>query len=105
MIVNGTERNLVTASYDTVDIVYEVGATEGILEIQYLSGLSLEISIFRKMLQSSISVPDDLAGTLKGLLGDYNGDKDNDLVSRNGTVFSPNSSESEIYYNFGLGCE
>ena len=41
----------------------------------------------------------------RGLLGVINDDKTDDFTLPNGTIVDINSTEEEIYYQFGLNCE
>jgi hypothetical protein len=45
-----------------------------------------------------------IVGTLRGLLGDFDEDPNNDLRSPTEELLEPNSTAEEIYYNFGLPC-
>jgi len=57
-------------------------------------------------LDVAVVLPPDLTNSdVRGLLGNFNGLADDDLVSRNGTTLSSNSSEETIYFNFGETCE
>ena len=40
-----------------------------------------------------------------GLLGTWDETTDNDFTTRDGTVIDPDSSLSNIHYNFGLDCK
>ena len=42
---------------------------------------------------------------LKGLMGNYNDDLEDDLTSPNGTVLPSNSSIETVHYYFGELCE
>lgn len=44
-------------------------------------------------------------GQLEGLLGNYNGDKSDDLVARNGAMLSVDASMRDIHYIFGMSCK
>lgn len=41
---------------------------------------------------------------ISGLLGNYNGIKEDDLTLQNGTQLPVTSSEQEIYYNYQQSC-
>ena len=53
----------------------------------------------------SVILSDDYYDNTRGLLGQYNGDQDDDLYPKNGSdVVSTNSSLEEIHKEFGLTC-
>jgi hypothetical protein len=52
-----------------------------------------------------ISIFSFISGNLLGLLGNYNGDPNDDFVSRNGTVLASTSSMKTIHFDFGLTCK
>ena len=53
-----------------------------------------------------VSLPPTLLNRTRGLLGRYNGDTSDDLVSRNGTIsLSGNESLQTIHEDFGITCE
>ena len=55
---------------------------------------------------SFAAVPQSLYGQqINGLMGVYNGNSSDDFLSRNGTLLSVNSTEKELFYNFGQTCE
>jgi len=58
-------------------------------------------------LQLSVVIPQDLQGNrgFKGLLGTIDGDPTNDFLNSSGTLISSDSTEKEIFYNFGQSCE
>ena len=54
----------------------------------------------------SVTLSDDYYGSTVGLLGQYNGKPEDDLLSRNGNTTLPsNASTEEIHYEFGLTCK
>lgn len=46
-----------------------------------------------------------ISGELRGLLGDFDGNKTNDFISRNGTHMSSDASMEVIHYDFGMSCK
>lgn len=44
-------------------------------------------------------------GHLRGLLGDFDGEKSNDLRTPLDEILQPTSTSEEIYQNFGLQCK
>ena len=59
------------------------------------------------MLSVSLSIPEDVKKTIStaGLQGDIDGDPNNDLKTPIGTILSINSTEEEIFDNFGQLCK
>ena len=57
------------------------------------------------MLSVVVTLPSAAQGQIEGLLGDMDGDANNDFRLPNGTVLSSDLSDSEIYYDFGLACK
>jgi hypothetical protein len=52
-------------------------------------------------------ISEDYRGNVSGLVGNFDGDKDNDFLLPNGTTLTGDdvSSERKIYYNFGQKCK
>ncbi|CAE1328534.1 unnamed protein product [Acanthosepion pharaonis] len=69
----------------------------------FSSGIDITVSVSTGMLSVSFSIPEDLQKDIqtRGLQGDIDGDPNNDLRTPNGTVLSVNSTEEEIFDNFG----
>ncbi|KAK7478693.1 hypothetical protein BaRGS_00030078, partial [Batillaria attramentaria] len=71
------------------------------LIISFPSGLGLATSVRMKSLAVSVNVPLAFKGQTRGLLGDYNGNKEDDFILPNGTVLSNNLTERQIFEQFG----
>lgn len=53
-----------------------------------------------------VSLPPNQKGKTRGLMGNFNGDPNNDLLPRNGSSpLPPDSSMEQIHYLFGITCE
>ena len=79
----------------------------GISISNVMGSLSATVSL---QAEGALSVSSDLSGSVfqdntRGLLGVINDDTADDFTLPNGTVFNVNSTEEEIYYNFGSACE
>ena len=72
--------------------------------VSFPSGFSIEVTPGIKLLQLSVSAPDDLMNNTEGLLGTFNGIKTDDLQYPNGTVISSNATEEEIFH-LGQECK
>lgn len=66
---------------------------------------SISVSLQAGFLGISVSLPEGFVGVTSGLLGNFNGDPDDDFMVRNGDVVMASSSEREIYTQFGLQCK
>ncbi|KAL5009486.1 hypothetical protein ScPMuIL_011791 [Solemya velum] len=106
---NGAEKTLsfyADENYKDLDKTHKMRitrtGTNGVTFV-FASGLSMTISLNLKMLDLNVKIPDPLSSTSKyqGLLGNFNGDPNDDLQQPNGTVLPKSATESEIYYNFG----
>ena len=71
----------------------------------YISEIQLTISIGYKSLDISISMPTKHKTETKGLLGNFNGVKNDDFVLPNGTTLSSDLSDRQIYEDFGPKCK
>lgn len=56
------------------------------------------------MLSQEVTVPKEYMGLTRGLLGNNDGNPDNDLVFQNGSVVGENETEREIFH-FGQSCQ
>ena len=52
-----------------------------------------------------VTVPNDAASTVRGLLGTPNGNPDDDFQTRNLMSISINSTEEQIFNEFGETCK
>lgn len=59
------------------------------------------------MLTVGLAVPDRFKGSVSGLVGNYDGNKDNDFQLPDGRVLTPSEVDTErkIFDNFGQKCE
>ncbi|XP_060071369.1 protein mesh-like [Ylistrum balloti] len=86
-----TERNSTEGSSKQINIIF----TEPSLAFRILAYPSL-------LNVAVVSGSDSLRGNVTGLLGNYNGDAEDDLTAEDGHVLSPNSTAREIHQGFGL---
>ena len=75
----------------------------------FSSGVHIEVKAMHEMLFSLfVSLPNNSYywSQTSGLMGNYNGDKSDDLLPRGGTVpISDSSSIRQIHSNFGITCK
>ena len=64
----------------------------------------ISIRIIAGMMAIQNTVPTSAWGRTRGLLGNYNGDPSDDLMTPDGKVLSISSNSSDIFYKFGLKC-
>jgi len=69
-------------------------------------GASTVITLRGYQIDINVQLPSDQKNTnIRGLLGNYNGNKDDDLISSSGQTLSPTADEKTIYNDFGETCE
>jgi len=71
--------------------------------VQFPSGFGLTTSYSNGILSFVLNVPPEFNSTSQGLLGTLNGDTSDDLVFRNGTVLSTDSTDAAKHM-FGQSC-
>ena len=74
------------------------------LTASFPNGVGVTVSASFSMLSLVLIVPDEFRNITSGLMGDYNGIPDDDLVFRNGTMLSSNVSD-RVIHEFGQSCE
>lgn len=102
--VNGTDyslqfRNTPNLIVDTDD--FALVRDNNSLIISFASGISLKVTPKIRSLAVSLAVPLTFKGRTRGLLGNYNGDKDDDFVLPDGTVLPSNITERDVFEQFG----
>ena len=76
------------------------------LVIRCTVGASIVATLRGYQLDIVVQLPSELKNTgLRGLLGNYNDNPSDDLISRNGQTVDTNSNEETIYYSFGETCK
>lgn len=75
----------------------------------YFVDIGVTVNIGVRMLTVSIRLPESLKGKPRGLLGDADGDPNNDFILPTGTVLPVNgtqvNTERKIFNNFGQLCK
>ena len=87
-----------------------VGVTQnvnGSVSVTFTGGYYLEAVAQNGFLSLiKVSLPDGEKGMTQGLMGNYNGNPNDDLIPKGESVSLPtNSSIQKIHYDFGLSCE
>ncbi|XP_019630400.1 PREDICTED: mucin-like protein [Branchiostoma belcheri] len=89
-----------------ISVVYDNSRTSicGVL-ISYPSGISVSIKAMAGLLTFVLGLGTDMRSNLQGLLGNLNGDPNDDFILPNGSYVQSakpgNPTEKELYYNFG----
>ena len=114
------QRNIINQTLIIIDdvsiqltegVILETIATEATLLIEndlsqvsvhFSIGISLRIYLFAESMSFLLQLDDSFRGSMRGLLGNFNGDTSDDLMSPNGVVISIYSNLSQIHYQFGL---
>lgn len=67
--------------------------------VAFANGISVTVNISMELLHFTVALPEDYINQTRGLLGNYNGIKDDDLEEYNGTAFenATKLNESAIY--------
>lgn len=65
----------------------------------------MTVSVGTRSLIVAISMPEEFQNQTKGLLGNYNGVKEDDFVLPNGTVLSDALSDRQLHQQFGSACK
>ena len=71
--------------------------------VSFSNGASLNVTIQTGVLSFVILLPQKFRNSTKGLLGNFDGDKTNDYIYRNGTMLSINTTD-RILHTFGQSC-
>ena len=106
-LVNGQEAdfgNMTEQEFDKV--IVENGANQTII-VSFDSGAFIEVRAANDIISTMVvSLPTVMQGLTRGLMGNYNENITDDLLSRNeSTTVSLNSSLEAIHYSFGITCE
>ena len=74
------------------------------LVVSLPEGLMVELKPGPGLLQVTVYVPASMENNTKGLLGNYNGNAEDDFEFRNGSMLGPDSTEEQLFV-FGQSCE
>lgn len=74
--------------------------------ISFFTAITLKVTLGVRFLTVEAVVDSKYNGTVTGLMGNFDGDSNNDFVLPNGTILQAEdvNSERKIYNNFGQMC-
>ncbi|XP_023930884.1 uncharacterized protein LOC106158645 [Lingula anatina] len=98
-LVSPTLLQTGSASYNNLDLEYN--DTTKTLLASFGSGVTVNVTKGVGLLMFAVVVPDEYKSNTTGLMGNYDGNVNNDLEARNGTILASNATESDIYNYFG----
>jgi hypothetical protein len=87
-------------SYEGVEV--SVASDISSVSVAFASGFNFLISTTADSFSIFTTCDQKYKNKTRGLLGVYDGNKDNDLQDQNGNVIAANSSLQDIHYKFGL---
>uniref|UniRef100_A0A2C9KBW4 Cubilin n=1 Tax=Biomphalaria glabrata TaxID=6526 RepID=A0A2C9KBW4_BIOGL len=90
----------IIVSTDTLSVTREYSNNKTMVVAGFPSGVSIKVYIAAKSLLIEYNVPKEYENFTVGLLGNFNGNTDDEFILPNGTVLPTNSSEREIYHHF-----
>ncbi len=104
VLVDGDVLDFAGQSEQRIDNVTIVDKGNDTIAVRMTPGISIQASKTNGILTNIvITLPESF--NTKGLLGQYNGDSTDDLLSKNGTLLPTNSTEDKIFHEFGLSCK
>ncbi len=104
VLVDGDVLDFAGQSEQRIDNVTIVDKGNDTIAVRMTPGISIQASKTNGILTNIvITVPESF--NTKGLLGQYNGNSTDDLLSKNGTLLLTNSTGEQIFHEFGLSCK
>ena len=105
-LVNGDEVDFTEATEQQYKNLTVLDKGNRTLSATMANGVTITVRENINMLADvSVTLSDDYYGNTVGLLGQYNGKQEDDLISRYGNTTASNASTEEIHYQFGLTCK
>jgi hypothetical protein len=73
----------------------------------FYSEIEIKIQVKSRQLTMSTTISEQYKGQVQGLMGNFDGDPNNDFILPNGTVLQNNMTEAgrTIFENFGRHCK
>lgn len=105
ILVDGEELDFGVLTEQQLRNVTIVNEGNGSYAVRFTSGISIQASNQNGILTNIlVTIPEGFA--TRGLLGQFNGDPEDDLLPRNGTIPLPiNSTVEDMHYRFGNTCK
>ncbi|XP_070175148.1 fibrillin-2-like, partial [Littorina saxatilis] len=106
MVIYGDGRDYTSEFNANTDFAKETTtftlrrSDEGV-DVAFPSGISITISIGMKSLDMSVTMPTEFQTQTKGLMGNFNDNKDDEFILPGGTPLGNNLTERQIYEDFG----
>ena len=104
---NGSDisSNLTTVNSTTMTNSVQITRTAtNAVESVFTTGIAITVEVAAGIPNIVVSMPVEFQNRTVGLLGNYNGDKTDDFITRNGTALPENSTDEEIH-SFGQTCK
>ena len=103
------KKNYSTSNFTTAQTINDTEITWSTgnktkLSVAYESGAGAVIDVLSSQLSIQVTSLPEFANRTLGLLGVNNDDISDDLTRPDGTTISINSTQEEIYYQFGMLC-
>ena len=90
-------------SSDLVIITHDLDLN--FINVTFQTGWRLDVGLAERMLFFVLTVPTAAQGNVRGLLGTFTDDVNDDLTLPDGSRLELPQSTEEIHYNFGQRCE
>ena len=98
-----TSNFTTTQTFNDTDITWSTG-NKTQLSVAYESGVGAIIDVFSSQLSIRVTSSSLYVNKTIGLLGVNNNDVNDDFTRPDGTTISINSTQEQIYYQFGKLC-
>ncbi len=86
---------------DTIEFVVENNTIK--IQFDIGNGINAEISVTKgyHLITIGANLPSEFKGNINGLLGNFDGESNNEFINRNGTLIADNATEESLFYEFG----
>lgn len=90
-------RDMAAFEEGLVELDTALVGTQQVVSVRGWDGFQVEAVVYEGRLDLSVHVPEAMWGQTSGLLGDADGDPDNDLVDANGNVITGMEAWTQVY--------